>query len=368
MPCQSVTPEYKREPLQMTPLPLGPWKKVSVDFAGPFGKRWALVLWDQYSRTPVVEFVSSTSAECVMPKMGKIFNTFGVPEEIKSDNGAPFNSKKFEAYAEEQGFKHRKVTPVWPEANGDAERFMRTVKKSAKIAKMEGTNLEEAIQKTVRSYKAAPHPATGYSPNMSMFGRELRGKLPSILESGNSGSENMGDDVRERDLSKKRQWKAYADDRRKVSSSQIKMGDKVLIRKKRENMFTPYYDPFLFTVIGIKGSMITAAREGEIKCRNSSHFKRLRAEVAEIEEDEVICPSAEDSSHQGENLYNDLVPTNWTDKSLSLPADPNRETTNDELENEETSIEHSQNTIPLRKSSRVRVSTKNTRYKDYICD
>ena len=47
----------------------------------------ALVLWDQYSRTPVVEFVSSTSAECTVPIMEKIFSTYGIPEEIKSDNG-----------------------------------------------------------------------------------------------------------------------------------------------------------------------------------------------------------------------------------------------------------------------------------------
>ena len=89
IPCQAVTPEYNREPLRMTLLPLGPWKNVSVDFAGPFGKRMALVLWDQYSRTPVVEFVSSTSSECTVPIMEKIFTTYGIPEEIKSDNGPP---------------------------------------------------------------------------------------------------------------------------------------------------------------------------------------------------------------------------------------------------------------------------------------
>ena len=42
------------------------------------------------------------------------------------------------------------------------------------------------------------------------------------------------------------------------------------------DMLTPYHDPNPFTVIGIKGSMITAAKDGEIKSRNSSHFKRLR--------------------------------------------------------------------------------------------
>ena len=107
-----------------------------------------------------------------------------------------------------------------------------------------------------------------------MFGRELKGKLPSVIE--DKSNVDVRREVRNRDSSKKQQWKAYGDNRRNVCNSQIEMGDQVLIKQKRNNMLTPYYDPIPFTVIGIKGSMITAAREGEIKCRNSSHFKRLR--------------------------------------------------------------------------------------------
>ena len=44
--CQSTTPCHTREPLQMTELPRGPWKKVRVDFAGPLrNKDMALVFW-----------------------------------------------------------------------------------------------------------------------------------------------------------------------------------------------------------------------------------------------------------------------------------------------------------------------------------
>ena len=83
--CQSTTPCHTREPLQMTDLPRGPWKKVSVDFAGPLrNKDMALVFWDQYARYPVVEFTSSTFADYVIPLFTRVFNTYGIPEEIKS--------------------------------------------------------------------------------------------------------------------------------------------------------------------------------------------------------------------------------------------------------------------------------------------
>ena len=89
----------------------------------------ALLFHCQYSRYPVVEFVGSTSEKATIPVFRRVFDTYGVPEVVKSDNGPPFNSHKFEEYAREEGFKHQKVTPGWPEANGDVERCMQRIKK-----------------------------------------------------------------------------------------------------------------------------------------------------------------------------------------------------------------------------------------------
>ena len=137
--CQVTIPCHTREPLQMSDLPTGPWKKISVDFAGPFpNKDMALVCWGQYSRYPVVKFVTSSSTEAVIPQLTLVFTTNGIPEEAKTDNGPPFNGSKFAKYAQEQGFRNRKVTPGWAEANGDVERFMQTDKKSPRVAKFEG--------------------------------------------------------------------------------------------------------------------------------------------------------------------------------------------------------------------------------------
>ena len=55
---------------------------------------------------------------------------------------------------------------------------MQTLKKSARTSKLEGKAIWEVVQRTVGSYRATPHPATKESPDMLMFGRELRRKLP----------------------------------------------------------------------------------------------------------------------------------------------------------------------------------------------
>ena len=38
---------------------------------------------------------------------------------VKSDNGLPFNGEEFEKFAQVLGFKHRRVMPLRPRANGE---------------------------------------------------------------------------------------------------------------------------------------------------------------------------------------------------------------------------------------------------------
>ena len=69
MPCQVATPETIREPLQMSPLPDGPWKEVSVDFKQLCGGGYLLVVYDDYSRYSAVEVITSVSSKAVIPRL-----------------------------------------------------------------------------------------------------------------------------------------------------------------------------------------------------------------------------------------------------------------------------------------------------------
>ena len=58
----------------MTELPERPWQKISLDFSGPYPTgEYCLIVVDDYSRYPVVELVSTTSAAVVIPRLDKIF-------------------------------------------------------------------------------------------------------------------------------------------------------------------------------------------------------------------------------------------------------------------------------------------------------
>ena len=128
---QISTHKLAREPLQMSPLPAALWAEVSADFGHLQNRKYLLVVTDEYSHYVVVDILDSISATSVIPRLDKIF---GVSVSLKTDNGPPFKSHEFKTYASITGFRPRRITPLWPQANTETERFMRTVKKSIKTA------------------------------------------------------------------------------------------------------------------------------------------------------------------------------------------------------------------------------------------
>ena len=129
--CQANGPETRPDPLQMSPLPPSAWHTLHMDFCGPFPTgEYLFVVIDAYSRFPEVEVVRSMSAAAIIPKLDKIFATHGVPVVMRSDNGPPFTSNEIHRYMQEYGIKHQRITPLWPQANSEAERFMKSLTKA----------------------------------------------------------------------------------------------------------------------------------------------------------------------------------------------------------------------------------------------
>lgn len=108
-----------------------------ADFCGPFPNgQYALVVTDQYSRYPEVEFVTTTSFEATRRKLKDIFSTHGVPETLQTDNSPPFNSHVFAEFAKESGFQ-RRITLVHghPKVQGQVEGFNKMINKTISIAR-----------------------------------------------------------------------------------------------------------------------------------------------------------------------------------------------------------------------------------------
>ena len=97
--CQATTYTPTRDLLKPTELPDRPWQKLDMDFWGPLPSgEHILVMIDEYSRYPELDFVRSTGAKAVVPHIDRVFATHGIPERVKTDGGTPFNGTDSHEY------------------------------------------------------------------------------------------------------------------------------------------------------------------------------------------------------------------------------------------------------------------------------
>ena len=264
LPCMSATPETKREPPNMTELPDRPWSELHADFAGPLPcGSYLLIVVDSFSRYPEVEIVHSTSARAVIPKFDSIFARHGICDVLKTDNGPPFSGHEFKMFAQSYGFIHKKITPRWPQANGLAEKFVSTIKKSLRTSP---SNWRQDMYTFLRNYRATPHCTTKKSPAELLFNRKIKTKMPFV------GEKVENPKLRQQDASQKQKMRDYVVHKyHYCKPSKLKIGDTVLVKNENSKTFHDYP----LTVTQIKGSMITASNQSKNITRNNTFFKKF---------------------------------------------------------------------------------------------
>lgn len=281
--CQLVSRPNPPEPVRSTKLPSGPWEDIALDFLGPLPSGHSvLVIIDYYSRYYEIAILKSTTAEKTVETLKVIFARHGLPLTVHSDNGPQFISQVFADYMKAIGAKHLKVTPRWPQANGEVERQNQSLLKRMKIAQAEGKDWQQEILSYLAAYRATPHPSTGRSPAELLFGRKIRTKLPQLL-----GNNDMADqEVRDRDAEKKGLSKLHADEKRNARDSDVMPGDTVLLRREQTGKLDTPFIPEPFQVVEKTGSRVTVqSPSGARYFRNSSRVKKLipREEEREAE-------------------------------------------------------------------------------------
>ena len=163
----------------------------------------------------------------------------------------------------------------------------------------------------------------------------------------------------------------------------IKVGDTVLCKQERKNSLTPLYNPNPMVVIGVKGSMIIAKNSVRIRTRNYTDWKLLKNGCREspprddsdsdhaFELDEVIIEGPEQSLAGSSG---DAVPA---DRSSESPQGHEQQRANSGTVGYETrqrsgqsgsDRDTEQRQAPSDRPRRKTRSTKDTKYKDFICE
>ncbi|XP_011858075.1 PREDICTED: uncharacterized protein K02A2.6-like [Vollenhovia emeryi] len=170
--CCASRPDPPSAPLHPWQFPEKPWQRLHIDLAGPLQNRMFLIIMDAHIKWPeVYDMHGDTTSKKVIEKLRDCFVRFGIPEQIISDNGRQFVSAEFKRFCRNNGIRHTTSSACHPRTNGEAERFVQTLKKA--VSKSEG-ELIFRVQRFLFSYRCTPHTTTGTSPAELLIGRRPR--------------------------------------------------------------------------------------------------------------------------------------------------------------------------------------------------
>lgn len=181
-------------------------------------------------------------------------------------------SEDIRKFMKENKINHRKITPLWPQGNAEAENFMKPLKKCIQAASVENKNWKKELYTFLLNYRTTPHCTTKIAPATALFGRTIRNKLPAI-PSTVLDMVRVNQEIDTADRTAKEKRKVYTDKRRAAKKPHFAIGDQVLVKQKKVNKLTPRFDPQAYKITKIKGTMITANRPNHTITRNCSHFK-----------------------------------------------------------------------------------------------
>ena len=163
--CQANQSNPTVAPLHPWVLPDAPWKRIHVDFAGPFQGHTFFIAVDAYSKWPEVAVMTSTTSVKTIEVLRSMFAQHGLPEQLVSDNGPQFTSTEFAQFMEGNRIKHILSAPYHPSSNGLAERFVQTLKRTLKASVKEGKTIHHRLAEFLFEYRATPHGTTNVSPS-----------------------------------------------------------------------------------------------------------------------------------------------------------------------------------------------------------
>ncbi|KAL6471846.1 hypothetical protein MHYP_G00204960 [Metynnis hypsauchen] len=176
--CQENRNSPPVAPLHPWEVPDKPWRRIHIDYAGPWMGRMFLIIVDAYSKWIDAYSVSSSTSAVTIECLRTSFSQHGIPEIIVSDNGTCFTSEQFQEFAEKNGIRHITTAPYHPSSNGLAERAVQTFKSLMK--KMAGGSIETKMSRALFSYRITPQSTTGKSPAELLSVRKLRSTLDLI--------------------------------------------------------------------------------------------------------------------------------------------------------------------------------------------
>lgn len=294
--CAINQRQNSKEPLLETETPSRPWSIVSSDILEFKGKNYLLTV-DHYSKWPELACLDNMTSSCSVNHLKSQFARFGIPDKVITDNGSQFACANFNDFAIQYGFCHVTTSPHFPQANGQVERMVQTVKNMLKKA--------DDPYKALLAYRNTPIDDIGMSPAQLFLGRRLKTDLPTttpLLDTNNSSFK----EVQMRLKTRKMMRNVNADIHCGKELRNLYKGEKVIMRHNNE--WTP----------AIVHEKTSAPKSYVLQNSNGKKFRRNRRHIRPTN---ANIPT--DTKPAMEAIENNILPTKPVENSVPQPTSEN---------------------------------------------
>ncbi|EYC15836.1 hypothetical protein Y032_0035g2992 [Ancylostoma ceylanicum] len=295
------------EPLDRFEIPKRPWQRLHSDVVGPLpltltGNKFIIVFVDAFSKfiiaEPIPDQKATTTADIFV---NRVVSRFGPPETLVTDQGSNYVSDVFRNTLKTLNISHKTSTPYHHESNGQVERANRTIEELISIAvDQKNDQWDNVIHLMTHAYNSSENSSTKYSPHFVIHGREpnnafrLALQLPSktfvseddYVEQLISTLQNVWKDVENNIATTQQIQKHQYDLRKRVTPTDFKIGQQVLIRKDVGSKIAPKFEG-PFPIVDIERPNATVKDGRRLR---TVHFNRLKPYIpaTEISHDEQV--------------------------------------------------------------------------------
>ena len=265
--CNESAPSLPREPLSEPPCPEFPFEQVVADFFFMQGNDY-LIYADRYTGWVEIKHMTSKAAKAVCTALRNWFITYGVPVEIGSDGGPPYESMELRTFLKDWGVKQRISSAYYPQSNGRAELAVKSAKRilAANVSSTGHLDIDSAAR-ALLLLRNTPVQDVNMSPSEMLFGHTLKDHLPSAPVRMRHEWSQIAD-AREEGLAKRH---LRSQERYNSHTSQLEplaVGDIVAIQNQRGNA------PKRWQNTGTIVSTNIPARQYEVKIDGSRRVTR----------------------------------------------------------------------------------------------
>jgi hypothetical protein len=128
--CREYQPPNRREPLIPLEVPSKPWQILGTDIF-EVNQIYYIIISDLFSKFPVIRKSRiPVTAAAIVNFFEEKCAMFGIPDEIRSDNGPQYTAHSFQMFCQQWGIVHTTSSPHFAQSNGFIENQIKYIKKS----------------------------------------------------------------------------------------------------------------------------------------------------------------------------------------------------------------------------------------------